>query len=278
MTDQTYRRTFGAAFGAALGLAFGVMSQATNPLAVPGVTFHQPPLGMWGNIVGAVLACGLIGFLVAWWDSAFISILIAALVVGLGIELVGTLYGTQVPPDGIGPLILTIAVLWLPMTGLLGALFIVLRWIVNKQVEQRRDRASVLRRLLLPGLALIVVGGIGATAMYPAEGQQRIQEMNVLLQAGLESADAASVPPAFAKFAATFKQRATTGYTLQWIKSNLIDWRIGQPAEYQEWQLSIAAARFDNGWVVACLFAPSEAPPNCLAYDRDPTLPALNAP
>jgi len=42
----------------------------------------------------------------------------------------------------------------------------------------------------------------------------------------------------------------------------LVDWRIGQPAGYQEWQLSIAVARFDNGWMVACIFSPDEAPAN----------------
>ena len=278
MTDQTYRRIFGAIFGAALGLAFGVMSQAGTPLVMPGVTLHQPPLGMWGNIAGVVLAGGLVGFLIAWSSNSFISVVSAALITGLGVEMIGTLYGTQVPPEGIGRLILMIAILWLPMTGLLGALFLVVRWIINKQVEQRRDRASLLRRLVLPGLALIIVGGIGATAIYPIEGQQRIKEMNDLIQAGLQASDAASIPPVLAKFGETFKQRATPHYTLQWVKSNLIDWRVGQPAGYQDWQLSIAVARFDNGWIMACIFSPGGAPSNCRAYDRDPTLPALDAP
>jgi hypothetical protein len=146
-----------------------------------------------------------------------------------------------------------------------------LRWIVNKQVEYHADRASPLRRLIAPILVVCIVGGLSATVLYPPEGQQRIKEMNALIQAGLQAGDAASVPPSFAKFADTFKQRATPNYTLQWIKSDLIRWRIGQPAEYHEWQLSIAVARFDDGWVVACLFSPSEAPPNCRAYDRDPS-------
>jgi hypothetical protein len=37
-------------------------------------------------------------------------------------------------------------------------------------------------------------------------------------------------------------------------------------------------ARFDNGWIMACIFSPDESPSNCRAYDRDPTVPALDAP
>jgi hypothetical protein len=274
MTDQTYRRLFGAFFGAAVGLAFGVASQAANPLAVPGVTFHQPPLGMWGNIVGSMLVCGLAGLLAAWWASSFTSIVIAASIVGLGVLLVGTLYGTFITAEGIGRLVLTIVILLLPVTGFFGVIFFIVRWIINKQVEYWRDRTSWLRRLLLPALVIILVGALGATSLYPPEGQQRITEMNALLQAGLQAADAAEVPAAFARFADAFTQRATPNYTLQWTKSDLIEWRIGQPAGFQEWQFSIAAARFDNGWIVACLFAPGEIPPNCRTYDHDPTLPA----
>ena len=176
------------------------------------------------------------------------------------------------PPEKIGGLILSLTVLLLPMIGLLGAVLSLLRWIVNKQVEYQADRASLLRRLVVPVLLVCLVGGLSATVLYPPEGQLRVKEMNALIQTGLQAVDTASMPPAFAKFGDTFKQRATPHYALQWVKSDLIDWRIGQPAGHQEWQLSIAVARFDNGWIVACLFAPSDQPPNCRAYDRDPSV------
>ena len=273
MTDQTYRRLFGAVFGAALGLTFGLMAQAANPLAMPGVTFHQPPLGMWGNIIGAALACGLAGLLAAWWSNAFISVLIAALVTGLGIELFGTLYGNPVSPDGIGPLILTIVILWLPMAGLMGALFTVLRWLINKQVEYRRDRAPFLRRVLWPGLALLIVGGIGATAIYPMEGQQRIREMNALLRAGLRSANPTELPAALAPIGDRFLEHVTRRYTLEWVKGDSLRiWRIPQPAGYQQWEFSIVAARLEDGWVLACLFVGRQETPRCQLYERDPTV------
>lgn len=273
MTDQTYRRIFGAVFGAALGLTFSWMSQAINPLIMPGVTFHQPPWGMWGNIMGAALACGLMGLLVAWWNSSFGSIVVAALITGLGVELIGTFYGTYIPPEGIGPLILMIAILWLPMTGLLGALFFVLRRIMNKQVEQRRDRDSIFRRMLLPGLALIIAGGIGAIAIYPAEGQQRLREMDALLQAGLQAPDQASLPAALSAVADPFRQHATPRYTLEWIRGDALrSWRIAQPGGYQVWEFSIVAARFAGGWVLACLFVPRTTDPRCQFFERDPTI------
>jgi hypothetical protein len=273
-----YRRLIGLALGLLLGLAYGIPSQAANALAVPSVTFYQPPAGMLPNILICAVLGSLAGLICAWPRGSFAGVLIAAVSGSSLLLIAGSLYGGRVPPEKIGGLIVTLTVLLLPVVGLLGALFTALRWMINKQVEYHSDRASPLRRLAAPILLVCIVGGLSTAVLYPPEGQQRIKEMNALIQAGLQAGDAASVPPAFVRFGETFKQRATSNYTMQWVKSDLIDWRIGQPAEFQEWQLSVAAARFDNGWVVACLFSPSEAPPNCKAYDRDPTLPALNAP
>lgn len=272
MTLQTYRRLTGLALGILLGLGYVVPSQAINSLVIPTVAFHHPPFGMALNILLCAVLGGVIGLICAWPKSSFAGILIAAVCGSVLLELGGSLYGSPVPPEKVGGLVVSLTVLLLPMVGLLGAVLSVLRWMVNKQVEYRLDHARLLRRLVAPAIIIIIIGGLSATVLYPPEGQQRIKEMNALVQAGLQAADADSVPPAFAKFGDTFKQRATPDYTLQWTKSDLIEWRIGQPAEYQEWQLSVAAARFANGWIVACLFSPSAAPPNCKAYDTDPTV------
>jgi hypothetical protein len=278
MTKQAYRRLTGMLLGAVLGLAYAVPSQAINSLAVPNVSFYQPPYGMLPNILVCALLGGFIGLICAWPRNSFVGVLIAAVSGGIFLELAGSLYGSQVPPEKIGGLIVSLTVLLLPIVGLLGAVFSLLRWMINKQVEYRSDRVSPLRRLAVPALIVCIVAGISATTLYPPEGQQRIKEMNALIQTGLQAVDAASMPPVFAKFGDTFRHRATPDYTLQWVKSDLIDWRIGQPAEFKEWQLSIAVAHFENGWVVACLFSPAERPPSCRAYDRDPTLPALDTP
>ena len=278
MTTQTYRCLVGLVLGMALGLAYGIPSQAINALALPNVTFYQPPFGMLPNILICATLGGLSGLICAWPKSSFLGVVIAAVSGSVFLLIAGSVYGAPVAPEKVGGLIVTLTVLLLPMTGLLGALFTTLRWLINKQLEYHADRASLLRRLIAPVLLVCIIGGLSATVGYPPEGQQRIKEMNALIQAGLQAVDAASVPPAFAKFGETFKQRATPNYTLQWVKSDLVDWRIGQPAGYQEWQLSIAVARFDNGWTVACIFSPDEAPSNCRGYDRDPTLPALNTP
>jgi hypothetical protein len=279
MTDRTYRRLFGLVFGAAVGLAFAVTSQAVNPLLLPGVTFHQPPLGLWGNLAGAALACGLIGVLVAWWDNTLTSILIAAVLTGLCVELVGAFYETYIPPAEVGPLLVTLLILWLPMTGLLGAVFFLLRWIINKQVEQRRDRTALWRRVVWPGLALIIAGGIGAIAIYPAEGQLRVREMDALIQAGLRAPDRAAFPAGLSAVAEPFRQHATPAYTLQWVRGDgLPPWRIGQPAGYQSWELSIVAARFVDGWILACLFLPRTTDIRCHSYERDPTVKRPPAP
>jgi hypothetical protein len=278
MTTQTYRRLIGLVLGALLGLAYGIPSQAINALAVPNVTFHQPPFGMLPNLAACVALGSLVGLICAWPENSFVGVLIAAVCGSVFLELAGSLYGSQVSSEKVGGLIVSLTVLLLPIIGLLGVLLTLLRWLVNKQVEYHADHAALWRRLVAPFLLVIVVGGLSATALYPPEGQQRIKEMDALIQAGLQAADAASVPPAFAQFAETFKQRAAADYTLQWTKSDLIEWRLGLPAGYQEWELSIAAARFDNGWMLACLFSPDKTPERCQAYDSDPTLPARDTP
>jgi hypothetical protein len=273
MTQDTYRRLYGLLLGAALGLAFGLTSQVLNSLVIPGIVFHQPPLGMMGNLVSCLLVCGLIGLVSCWLTSSLISVLIAAVLGSIGVELIGTFYGTSMSPEEVGTVLFTLLILLLPMTGLLGAIFGLLRWIVNKQVDLHREHAPLLRRIVLPGAAILIAAVIGATSFYPAEGQQRIKEMNDLMQAGLHAADAASLPPALASYAESFKQQATPYYTLQWIKGDgMLRWRIGHPGGFQDWQFSIAAARFDNGWTLACLFIPDNSTPHCQAYDRDPTL------
>jgi hypothetical protein len=278
MTTQTYQRLTGLVLGMLLGLAYGIPSQAINALAVPDVTFYQPPFGMLPNLLICVTVGGLAGLICAWPNSSFLGVMIAAVIGSICLLIAGTLYGGPLAPERIGRLLATMTVLLLPMFGLLGAVFTALRWLINKQVEYHIDRTTPLRRLVAPVLLICIIGGLSAAVQYPPEGHQRIREMDVLIQAGLQASDAASVPPAFAKFGETFKQRATSNYMLQWVKSDLVDWRISQPAGYQEWQLSIAVARFDNGWIVACIFSPDEAPSNCREYDRDPTVPALDTP
>jgi hypothetical protein len=229
--------------------------------------------------VSCVLMGGSIGLVSCWLTSSFISVLIAAMLGGIGVELVGSFYGTATPSDQVGNLLFTLVILLLPMTGLLAAVFGLLRWIVNKQVEHRLDHIPLVRRSLLPTAAIVILGVIGATALYPAEGQQHIKEMNSFVQAGLRATNATDWPPAFAHYTEAFQQHATPRYTLQWIRGDgLLRWRIGQPAGFQPWQYSIVAARFDTGWTLACLFMPDDSAPHCQAYDRDPSLNYPNNP
>ncbi len=278
MITQTYRRSVGLALGLMLGLAYGIPSQALNTLAVPEVTFYQPPFGMLPNILLCAALGSLAGLICAWPKSSLLGVMMAAVSCSIFLLIAGLMPGGPVASEKVGGLIVTLVVLALPMIGLLGAIFTALRWLINKQVEYHIDRTSLFRRLVAPVLIIGLIGGLSAVVQYPPEGQQRIREMNALIQAGLKAGDPASIPPALAKFGETFMQRATPNYMLQWVKGDLIAWHVGQPAGYQEWQLSIAVARYDNGWIVACIFSPDEAPANCRAYDRDPTLPALDTP
>jgi hypothetical protein len=278
MTIQTYRRLTGLVLGMVLGLAYAIPSQAFNSLSLPAIPLYQPPFGALINILICAVLGGLVGLICAWPRGSLAGVLIAATSGSVFLLIAGSFYGGPMPSERIGRLAATLTVLLLPVVGFLGALFTALRWIINKQVEYHSDRVSWLRRLVIPILVVGVVVGLSAAVVYPPEGQLRIKEMNALIQAGLQAGDAASVPPAFAKFGETFKQHATPNYSLQWITSDLIEWRTGLPAGYQEWQLSIVVARFEDGWLVACIFSPDEAPAHCRAYDRDPTLPALNTP
>ena len=127
---------------------------------------------------GNVLVGGLMGLVSCWLSSSLISMTIAAVLGGIGVELVGSFYGTVTPPDQVGTVLFTQLILLLPMT------------------------------------AILIMGTIGATAFYPAEGQQRIKEMNDLVQAGLRATTTADWPPALTNYAEAFRQHATPRYTL----------------------------------------------------------------
>jgi len=167
MTTQTYRRLTGLVLGMLLGLAYGIPSQAINALAVPNVTFYQPPFGMLPNILICATLGGLAGLICAWPKSSFLGVMIAAVSGSIFLLIAGSLYGGPVAPTKVGGLIVTLTVLLLPVIGLLGAIFTALRWLINKQVEYHIDRFSLLRRLIAPVLLICIIGGLSAVVRYP---------------------------------------------------------------------------------------------------------------
>ena len=144
MTQDTYRRLYGMTLGAALGLAFGLTSQALNSLAIPDVIFHQPPLGLGANILMCVLVGGLIGLVSCWLSSSLISVLIAAVLGGIGAGVDRHILRDLHVSRRSGNCVVHAADFTAADDGLNGGSFRVLRWIVNQQVEQRRDHVSLL--------------------------------------------------------------------------------------------------------------------------------------
>lgn len=277
MSDKTLRRVLGVIYGAMLGLAFSSVTQLINFTVVPDIPLYHPPFGPAGNIALFTVAGAVVGLIGCWLESSLISVIIAGFLSSIVLELAGSLTGEPLSPDQAGRLFFTLLILVMPMTGLLGVFIGAFRWIVNQVVDGRHFHHSRLRRSLLPIGTVLLLGGLGLMALLPPEGQQRVTDMHALIQAGLQANSADALPaPLRGRAVDEFLTHATPEYTLQYVRSELINWRIGQPVEYQEWQLLVVAARFNTGWVLACLYTPDDQPPNCRSFDRDPLLPPLS--
>jgi hypothetical protein len=94
---------------------------------------------------------------------------------------------------------------------------------------------------------------------------------HALLQSGLHASDASDLPEALqSERVHRFTEHASPNYGLYWEKENLTRFAIPRPNEIPEYKMSVVVARFDNGWVLACLYPLVDAEPRCKSYESFP--------
>lgn len=266
MTHNTYRRLIGALLGAGLGLTYGLVSQTINMVALPGVSFYQPPCGPWYNIALYTAGAALLSLVAAWPAEAVVGTLLGSAVVAVVFVAV-VLLTIKLDPEQVQGAVVAVAFLFLPAFGFLVPFVAVLRWATSKQEGARIEGDPLWKRLRLPIALLILVGAIGGTSLYPPQGRVVISKMNALVQAGLQVPDVSSLPKALQPDDVNgFIERAKAAYTLEWQDTNLNRYAIPRPMSDPQEQ-SVVIAHFENGWAVACLFAKADAEPECRDFE-----------
>ena len=180
MTEQRYRRAAGALIGLMFGFGYTLVSQLINRVALPGIPLYQPPLGPVGNILLGMLAGAGLGLLCAWPASAAKGILLGGAAAALAVFAFTLLRMGAGAASTVVGLVLSAPMAWVSVLGMA-----VVRWLVDRQVEARRESAPLLRRLRLPLILTGVLALAAAFVLYSADARLELRRTHDMIQAGL---------------------------------------------------------------------------------------------
>jgi len=265
MSIDAYRRWLGGLLAAGLGLIYGLVSQVINHVVLPGIPYYQPPLGAALNI-GLIIAVFATLGLVSAWSSSSIPAVFWASAAGSLLMQISTFSAGFSDAQAAVARPLLVAMLFLPLTAMLAIPFGIFRRVLNRQEEARADGTPLRARARWPLALCAALAGLGLISLYPPDGREALLKMNDLIQTGLKAADESGLPaPLRPSDVNGFLARASVNYTLEWTKGDLTRFAIPYPAS-REGEMSVAIARFEDGWMVACLFVAAESRPECRDY------------
>jgi len=260
-----YRRLFGLSFGATLGLTFGAVSQGINRIFLPGVPLYQPPFGLAGNVLVAVIVAAILGAVAAWPGGSVRGTFTAS---GLAAALIAIVNfaAARVTAGGEAGVAVAAIFFMLPLIGLVTPLFGAFRWIINRELAARRDFASPWYRMRGPLALALILGATGALSLYPVEGRLELAALHAILRSGLNASAHDALPPSLQNpELGDFRAQAQGSYTLEWTRDNLNRFRIPRPGRNFD-DHAVVVAHFANGWRLACLFVSPGELPECRSY------------
>jgi hypothetical protein len=267
MDYPSYRRCFGLVYGGIAGFAFALISQGINLLFMPGTPLYQPPLGLVGNVLLISAVCLLLGLTTAWAESGGVSVLWSSLLGALFVSI-GTFLSGQDSGIAAAHRAAAVIFIFLPISGATAIPLILLRWVVTREENAYREaRAGMptprLRRYLLPVGLVLVTAALGLTSLYNDIGRSVTPQMHRLIQQGMQAQGADALPAALQPpDVDQFFERASGPYTLQWDRDEANQFAIPRPASNMQEQ-STVIARFENGYLLACMFPGKTGPPTC---------------
>jgi hypothetical protein len=260
MTEQRFRRAAGAFIGMMFGLAYALVSQLINRLALPGIPLYQPPLGPAGNIPLGMLAGAGLGLLCAWPASAAKGILVGGAVAAAAIFAFTLLRMGAGAASTLVGLVLSAPMAWVSVLGMA-----VVRWLVDRQVEARRESAPLLRRLRLPLILAGVLALAAAFVLYSADARVELRRTNDMIRAGLAARDTGSLPAPLQAPSVTKFPAGRFPYTLEWTNVELDRFIELRPASNYDKQAAVIG-RFRNGLMLVCIYTAPKATPSCGTY------------
>lgn len=267
MAYPKHRKWFGVLFVTAIGLAYGIFSQTINHLFMPGIPLYQPPFGALGNIILAGLVGASLGYLIASSESGGVGVLWGSLLGGAFIAIATLLTG-RAEGEILWRKIAAVAIIFAPTAALLAPVLILFRWVIGREVESYRNASkgysyARFQRYALPTVLVLAAGALGLSSMYNDLGRAVTPSMQSLIQQGRQAAGVEMLPeplrPPDVKY---FIKQKDTRYTLQWDKDDQNRFAIPRPAG-SGFDQSTVIARFDNGYLLACMFPGKTGQPTC---------------
>jgi hypothetical protein len=256
------RRFTGALLGMVMGAVYVMVAQSVNSIALPGMRLYSPPPGFpWSAFIGAGIGL-LVGLSTSWPRHTLMGILLGSFAGALMITAF-TLYqtaGLNIALTGVFAILL---VIFLPIAVLVSVVIIIFRWALDRHQVAMHDQGSLLLRVGIPVVLIALVAGLAWTQQYPPYARNVLHRMDSLVQKGLAAQRAENLPPEFVDVkVGDFIANAQGTYTLQWEHDSNNRFRIARPAN-TEGRESLAIARFENGWILVCLYPRPEWNPRC---------------
>jgi len=267
MTHPAYRKWFGILFVTATGFTFALISQVINLLFMPGIPLYQPPFGALGNTLLYAIIGFALGILVAWPETGSVGVLWSSLLGSLFIVIASLLIGEDQSVT-IAHKLAALIIIFVPTAGALAPLMILLRWIIGREVFAYRDACAgrptpPFRRYAFPVGLVLIAGALGITALYNDVGRAVTTRMHLLIQQGMQVQSAAVVPASLnPPDVNDFLNMARGSYTLQWDRDEKNRFAIPRPAG-NFYDQSTVIARFENGYLLACMFPSKTGQPTC---------------
>jgi len=134
----TYRKLASLVIFTCACFAYALVSQGANPLFLRGVPLYQPPLGAAGNILLAIVVGSVLGLLLGWSESGPVSVLWASLL-GAGFISAATLLTGQDPSVTQAHRVTAVALIFVPVAGLLFPGLLAFRWLASREVMAYRE-------------------------------------------------------------------------------------------------------------------------------------------
>ncbi len=258
------RRLLGIILGALLGLVYGLVSQTINRLALPGVPLYQPPLGPLGNTALSMLVGAGLGLLVALPTSGALGIAIASVASAIAIMVSSVLRlgdGLSTGTQLVFGVLLSVPLSWFTVP-----VIALLRWAVDRQVDQQARGEPLLVRWRVPLALVLVMAFVAAFELLGTTAQGQLRTTDRMLETALAASNPADLPaPLQGPLVRDFPAGSGAAYTLEWTRQDLDRFIELRPSANYDQHVAVIA-RLAGGYRLVCLFPTARSGPTCGTY------------
>jgi hypothetical protein len=265
MEKKTYRRWTGLILGGILGLIIGILSQTINHFLLPEIPFYAGPLGIFGNIAIITLTGIFIGLICSWMEPSIIGVLLSACIGAIIVLVIGLREG-QLPIFMVPATILISLSLLVPLTGMLVMITAPFRIAVNLHTDYRREGFFYPTRWWLTIILLGTAVLSGYSTKLSTSDQQVVVNAHQLIQKGLAATTVDELPkPLQGNLVDNFFDNAVSQYSVQWTNLGIEKYTIPRYYSAEE-DFSIVIFRFENRWILVCLYSNPDTQPGCKSF------------